>query len=149
VLDKIDARLIIVGEGRERKNLEALVNDMNLRDKIDFTGQLLNPFPLVRRSDVFVLSSDYEGLPNSLIEAMACGTQVVSTDGEGGAGEILMNGALGRLIPVNDAGALTTAMIIALEKKIPREELVRSTERFDAAKVAAEYFSLLEKVCEQ
>ena len=147
VLEHRDARLILVGEGEERKKLEALIERLNIRDKADLTGQIANPLPLVRQSDVFVLSSTYEGSPNSLIEAMACGTQVVSTAGAGGASEILMQGALGALVPVNDIEAMTIAMEEALNKKVDRETLMKSAERFDASKSGSEYFSLVEVIC--
>ncbi len=147
VLVKMEARLIIIGEGNERKSLEGIISEMKLKSKIDLAGQMQNPYPLMKKADVFVLSSDYEGLPNALIEAMACGTQVVTTNGAGGAAEVVMNGELGLLVPVNDVDALAGAMIFALDKKISQEKLINSTTRFDSVKVASEYLALVEKVC--
>lgn len=147
VLEKMDARLVIIGEGVERKSLEATISEMKLEGKINLTGQLKNPYPLMRRADVFVLSSGYEGLPNSLIEAMACGTQVVSTDCSGGSREILLDGKLGSLVPVNDAGALAGAMVNALDMRVSKADLIKSSERFETETVASQYFSLIEKVC--
>ena len=147
VIKKVDARLIIVGDGAERKNLEDLVARLKLADKVDFTGQLINPFPLVSKADVFVLPSDYEGSPGALVEAMACGIQLVSTNSSGGAGEILMEGKLGALVPVNDEDALAAAMLGALEKKIPREALAAGAGRFESAAAAGAYLSLIYKIC--
>lgn len=147
VLKKTDARLIIVGEGNERENLSEIISALKLNDKVDMPGQLLNPYPLLCRADTFVLSSGYEGLPNALIEAIACGVQVISTDCPGGSREILLNGKLGELVPVNDAPALAEAMLKSLQKRIPPEELKRSASRFDAEEIASTYFSLVKKIC--
>lgn len=147
VLEKKDARLIIVGDGAERKNLESTAALKGIRDKIDFTGQLLNPFSLLKTSDVFVLSSDYEGSPNALIEAMSCGVQLVSTDSPGGAGEVLENGLVGALVPLRDSKSLADAMLAALDKKISPEVLEKSASRFESEKIAAEYLSLIQRVC--
>jgi len=82
-----------------------------------------------------------------LIEAMACGIQLVSTNSPGGAGEVLENGKLGSLVPVGDVDAMANAMLNALQKKILVEDLKKSAERFDSEKIASAYFALIESAC--
>jgi glycosyltransferase involved in cell wall biosynthesis len=111
-----DARLIILGEGPERQALERHINRMNLQDRVALPGFLDNPYACMARAAVFALSSDFEGLPTALIESLAFGTPVVSTDCDSGPREILRGGALGGLVPVGDAGALADGVIRAFER---------------------------------
>lgn len=105
------ARLLILGEGKLRAELEALAHACGLTaDDVQMPGFVANPFVYLSRSAVFVLSSRFEGLPGVLIEAMACGTPVVSTDCPSGPKEILEGGRWGRLVPVGDVVALAQAM---------------------------------------
>ena len=108
-------RLIVLGEGPGRPDLEAFVRDQNLTDAVSLPGFVGNPFAYMRRSHVFVLSSAWEGLPGVLIQAMACGCPVVSTDCPSGPREILDDGRLGPLVPVGDAGALADAILSRLD----------------------------------
>lgn len=116
---KLPARLLILGEGPDRPELEALVRQLGLEDDVVMPGFVDNPFKYMRRAAVFVLSSKWEGLPTVLIEAMACGCPVVSTDCPSGPVEILENGKWGRLVPVGDTEALADAIIKALEEPSP------------------------------
>ncbi len=84
-----DARLIIIGDGELRGNIERLISNLNLKDKVLLTGFQDNPFKYISKADVFVLSSLYEGFPNVLVEAMACSTPVIATDCPSGPAEIL------------------------------------------------------------
>ena len=105
-----DARLVILGEGADRSKLEALVTELGLTDDVELPGFVANPYAYMARSAVFVLSSVWEGLPNALIEALAIGTSVVSTDCPSGPDEILIGGAGGLLVPVGDPGAMAQAV---------------------------------------
>lgn len=118
LLEIRDARLVILGEGKLRSNLEALASNLNIEEKVSFPGFVINPFKWMKNASVFVLSSDYEGLPGTLIQAMACGTPVVSTNCPSGPNEILENGKWGKLTPVGNAGLLSKAIndTIAEEK---------------------------------
>lgn len=108
------ARLLILGEGTERPRIESLVSSLRLDEAVRMPGFVMNPFKYMKRSSVFVLSSRWEGFGNVLVEAMACGVPVVSTDCPSGPAEILENGKWGRLVPVGDFGALADAVISTL-----------------------------------
>lgn len=143
VLKKKDARLIIVGEGSERKNLEKLIESFQLQEKIFLAGEITNPYPWMKSSDVYVLSSLYEGLPNALIEAMGCGLQLVSTDCPGGSREILMDGKCGKLVKMNDPEALADAMLESLIHPLDKTAMTESLKRFESTTVGEQYFSLI------
>jgi glycosyltransferase involved in cell wall biosynthesis len=114
-----DARLVILGEGPERSNLEALVRRHGLETRVALPGFVTNPFACMARASVFVLSSDFEGLPTVLIESLAVGTPVVATDCPSGPREILRGGSLGRLVPVADVEALARAIQCTLVSPLP------------------------------
>jgi glycosyltransferase involved in cell wall biosynthesis len=115
------ARLLILGEGEERPALEALAGELGVSDDVALPGFVENPMGYMAGSALFVLSSAWEGLPTVLIEALAAGTRVVSTDCPSGPREILRDGRLGALVPVGDAAALAQAMIGALGR--PRDSI--------------------------
>lgn len=108
-------RLIILGEGELRPELEAKVRDLGIVEDVDLPGFDPNPFRFMRHAAVYVLSSDWEGLPTALIEAMACGTPVVATDCRSGPHEILLGGTLSRIVPTGNAGALAEAILATLD----------------------------------
>jgi glycosyltransferase involved in cell wall biosynthesis len=108
------ARLIILGDGEERAALEALVRELGLGEDVALPGFRDNALAYMAGAGVFALSSAWEGLPTVLIEALAAGTRVVSTDCPSGPREILQDGRLGALVPVGDHAALGAAMLEAL-----------------------------------
>lgn len=116
-------RLIILGEGEERQELEALSTRLGLHESVRFPGLLRAPEDELCRADLFVLSSRWEGFPNALLEAMACGLPVVATNCPTGPADIIRNGEDGVLVPPNDVGALATAMSHLMDDKIVRREL--------------------------
>lgn len=107
-------RLLILGEGELRSELEALAAELGLGEEVRLPGFVENPFQYMARAGVFVLSSRVEGLPNALIQAMAVGAQVVSTDCPNGPSEILENGRLGPLVKVDDVEGMAKAIEAAL-----------------------------------
>ena len=109
------ARLVILGEGARRGTLEALIDELGLRADVALPGYVDNPWAWMARASVFALSSWWEGLPGALIEAMACGCPVVSTDCPSGPAEILEGGVHGPLVPPGDAGALAEAILKLLD----------------------------------
>jgi len=114
-----DCRLMILGEGELRDALQRLAASLGLTGSVSLPGFVDIPFAYMARAAVFVLSSRWEGLPTVLIEAMACGTPVVSTDCPSGPREILEGGAWGRLVPVGDPVALATAIAATLDDESP------------------------------
>jgi glycosyltransferase involved in cell wall biosynthesis len=112
---QLPARLIILGEGDGRASLEALITELGLGDDVALPGFKENAMAYMARSAVFVLSSAWEGLPTVLIEALAAGTRVVSTDCPSGPREILQDGRLGALVPVGDQEALAAALLATLK----------------------------------
>ncbi len=138
-------RLMILGEGEERSQLEELARVLGVSDDVALPGFQENVMGYLGAADVFVLSSAWEGLPTVLIEAMAAGTRVVSTDCPSGPREILQHGRLGALVPVGDAPALARTILAALEqprRAIPPDALLPFTR--DAA--VDKYLQLIEDV---
>jgi glycosyltransferase involved in cell wall biosynthesis len=117
---KIPSRLIILGEGEERLALEALIRSCGLQDMVDLPGVDINPFAFMKKASVFVLSSKWEGLPGVLIQALACGCPVVSTNCLSGPSEILKDGEYGYLVPVGDVEAVAGAMEAILRGDVRR-----------------------------
>lgn len=143
VKDVVPAKLIILGEGKDRGRLEALITDLKLSEFIDLPGFMQNPFVFMAHSDLFVMSSIIEGLPTVLFEAMASGCEVISTDCPYGPSEILQGGKYGTLVPANDPKSLADAIVEAYEKK-PRFEKARDYARqFTAQRAADQYLQLI------
>ncbi|OHV07742.1 glycosyltransferase [Kushneria phosphatilytica] len=138
-----EVRLLLLGEGPERNALEQQRERLGLADCVDMPGFVTHPVALFRRASLFVLSSQREGLPGVLIEAMACGCPVVSTDCPSGPAEILENGRLGRLVPPGDAQALAEACADTLAAPLPAEQLIAHTRHFTAERTTQRYLALL------
>lgn len=124
------ARLIVLGEGEDGEALRRLAEDLGIAADVDFPGHVDNPFAYYRRASVFVLSSIWEGLPNVLIEAMACGCPVISTDCPSGPGEILDGGRFGTLVPVGQVDAMADAILATLGGPRSRGMLIARASEF-------------------
>jgi glycosyltransferase involved in cell wall biosynthesis len=138
----IHARLIILGEGEDRLLLTELINEIGLNDKIDLPGYKSNPYSFISKSSVFALSSCWEGLPTVLIEALACGIPVVSTDCPSGPREILQDGKYGKLVPVGDVNALCNALYESITNPVSID-IAACCERFTLEHALAQYESCL------
>lgn len=114
------ARLVILGEGEERPALERLVLELGVTADVRLPGFVDNPYSYLAHSAVFVLSSAWEGLPTVLIEALAVGTPVVSTDCPSGPREILQDGRFGPLVPPRNSAALAKAITKSLDGQAPQ-----------------------------
>jgi glycosyltransferase involved in cell wall biosynthesis len=136
-------RLLILGEGKERSRLEAMIRDFGLAEDVRLPGFQPNPYPYMARAAVFVLSSTSEGLANVVIEALACGIPVVSTACPHGPAEILENGKYGRLVPVGNPEALAQAIESTLTGKIDHHNGAKRAKDFELATVAQQYLRLL------
>ena len=132
-------RLMILGQGRQRRKLERLAQGLGVAADVDFTGFVDNPYAYLARASVFVVSSLREGGPNVLIEALACGTPVVATDCPYGPREILEGGRWGALVPVGDAPALAQAIDAALRDPLPGAALKRAAERYSVEQSTRSY----------
>jgi glycosyltransferase involved in cell wall biosynthesis len=142
-LDRPQARLMFLGDGTGRASLLTLAQELGIADRVVFAGFHSDPTPFYATADLFVLSSDYEGFGNVIVEALACGTPVVSTNCPSGPAEILENGRFGRLVPVGDADALSNAMGAALDEPVDRDALKRRAIDFSPEIAARKYLDLL------
>jgi glycosyltransferase involved in cell wall biosynthesis len=143
LLRMVDARLIILGDGPLRCRLESVITELKLSSFVSLPGFVDNPYSFLSRASCFVLSSKYEGLPTVLIEALACGCDVVATDCPSGPSEILKNGEIGRLVPVEDSESLAAAMYESLKSPTCREKLKLRATAFTPSVVIPQYVSLL------
>ena len=144
------ARLVILGDVRGPDKDAAYVTDLRelptqlgIADDVSFAGFTDNPFAYMSRAAVFALSSAWEGLPTVLIEALACGCPVVSTDCPSGPADILDHGRYGPLVPVGDVDALAVAICRVLDKPPSRAELTSRADMFTAERAVDHYIELL------
>ncbi len=144
----IDAHLLILGDGEQRSQLEQQVQSLGLTERVFMPGFVPNPHAYVRRSQAFLLSSDYEGLPRVLIEALAVGCPTVATNCPSGPDEILEGGKWGLLVPMNDSTAIATALFRVLTDgelaKTLSQQGIQRAQAFNADTVASQYQSLIE-----
>lgn len=134
-----DLRGVIVGRGSRREELLTLARELGIEDAVSMPGFVENPYRYMKRASVFVLSSEYEGLPTVLIEALACGCPVVSTDCPNGPREILMDGSLGPLVPVGDEDELANAVVSTLADPTPSSKLRERADEFRPRAVFDQY----------
>ncbi|MDG0866432.1 glycosyltransferase [Candidatus Lucifugimonas marina] len=125
---QVNFRLVILGDGGERPALEDLVSELGIEGMIDMPGYQSNPYPFIAKSDLFVLPSRREGLPNALIEALALGVPAVSTRCKSGPREILLEGDGGYLVDVDDVEAMASAIVTSLTDR------TTALERLEAAR---------------
>lgn len=140
---RVGARLLILGEGPDRGTLEALVGKLGLQEDVRLPGWDPNPFRYMARARLFVLSSRWEGLAGVLIEAMACGCPIVSTDCHSGPREILRDGGLGSLVPVGDIEALAEAIVVQLSNSPQTTGLRERAAEFSVEQAVDAYLSIL------
>ena len=141
--ERRDVRLIIFGEGPERRNLEALAQELGVAQEVSLPGFAENPYAAMRRASLLVLSSRWEGLPTVLIEAMACGCPVVATDCPSGPTEILEGGRYGPLTEVGNVQGLADAILGALAAPVSSEQLTARAAHFSFENAVASYTALL------
>ena len=143
VLLRRRVRLVILGDGPERETLLELAERLQLSEHVYLPGFKVNPFTYMSKAGVFVLSSRYEGFPNVLVQAMACGTPVVSTDCRSGPREILEDGKWGPLVPVGDWRAMAQAILETLDNPIPSEQLISRASTYSADVSIDRYLEIL------
>ena len=140
---RVDAQLLILGEGNCRNELEAQATKLGIEGSLYMLGFVKDPSPYYHRADLHILSSAGEGFGNVIVEALAAGTPVVSTDCPSGPREILCNGKFGRLVPVGDASKMAWAMAESLATAPDRLALKARAQDFSIDKAVDKYEDLL------
>jgi glycosyltransferase involved in cell wall biosynthesis len=143
---EVRSNLWILGEGEEQPALETLVRELGLEKEVFMPGFVRDPYPYLRAADVFVMSSKYEGGPSSMLQAMACGCKVVSTDAPCGPAEFLEYGQQGYLVPVGDVDAFADSALRSLKEPLDLELRKKSMKRFDPQAIVDEYLEFLYNV---
>ncbi|MEM9355022.1 MAG: glycosyltransferase [Pseudomonadota bacterium] len=143
VQERRAVKLVILGEGQQRQELQSLINKLKLQNAVRLQGNVGNPLKYFANADLFVLSSLLEGMPNVLIEAMMVGCTSVATDCPTGPRELLDDGRYGYLAEVEDPVSLATNILKALDNPIEPELLQMALEPFHATKVVEKHFKFL------
>lgn len=123
-------QLLLLGKGRQEKRLLQLCRELGIEDDVLFPGFTDNPYPWLKRADLFVLSSLWEGSPNVLTEALALGTPVVATDCQSGPREILQDGKYGELVPLGEPQTMGEAMARTLDNPLGSERLEEAAREY-------------------
>ncbi|HZF71588.1 glycosyltransferase [Sulfuricurvum sp.] len=137
----LDTKLVLVGDGNERSNIIAWIEELGLKEKVIVLGFVQNPYPIIKHAKLLVLSSEFEGLPSVLIEALMLGIPVISTDCKSGPGEIMTGTLAEYLVPVNDIKRLSMMMqtVYIAPYRIPAS----TVEKFIPGKIFQNYNDLL------
>lgn len=142
VKEECTYKLLILGDGPQREALEQLVVQLGLKGSVLLPGFVSNPYPFIKRAEVYVLSSDCEALPTVVIEALAAGVPIVSTNCDFGPDEILKGGEYGVLVPVRDPSSLAQALRDVLKKGGISYNPVEATVRFGIESASRKYLEL-------
>jgi glycosyltransferase involved in cell wall biosynthesis len=151
ILDVVpDAEFLIVGDGVLRPEIESFATQLNLSNKVHFTGLKEDVGPYLSAMDVFMMSSEFEGLPLAMLEAMAAERAVVATD-VGGIREVIRNAEIGKLVPFGDVGQLASESLDLLHNRGLRRKLgfaarKRVEEKFSVQRMARELESIYREV---
>jgi glycosyltransferase involved in cell wall biosynthesis len=141
------ARLIIVGEGEQREELEALISELDVRDRVALLGTQANPWKYMARADVVALASRSEAFPNVIGEALALGRPVIATECSPGVAEYLDHGRYGMLVAPNDVDALAAGLERILSDEALRQRYAAAApsraDSFDVQRIADRYETLL------
>jgi glycosyltransferase involved in cell wall biosynthesis len=143
VKEELDVELNVLGEGSERVGISSLIQQLELEHDVKLRGNVMDTSAWYQGADVFVLSSLREGFPNVIIEALAHGIPVVSTDCQSGPKEILLEPEHGALVPVGDYQQLAAAIISTARKETDRGLLRSRAEDFDSRLICSRYLRIL------
>lgn len=139
-------RLLILGEGRQHAELKHLAKTLGIAADVDMPGFVDNPYQYMAQASVFALTSLYEGLPGALIQALACGCPVVSTDCPGGSAEILEKGKYGRLVAVQNEAELAEAISSILDSPPDKAQLKARAAAFSTENATRNYLKLIDTI---
>jgi len=147
-LPQAPPRLMLCGDGPLGPRMRRLAHQLGVADGVEWLGFVANPFPLMRAADLFLLTSDFEGLPNALIEAQGLGLAAVATRCPHGPDEIVADGETGRLVPTGDADALAEATLALLGNPEARRRMgeaarARARALYDLPPLLARWEDLL------
>jgi len=142
----LDERYIlnIIGDGAKSKELQNLAKELNIDSRVNFLGYKSNPYPYLKRSDIFVLTSEYEGFPNAVLEANLLGLYVIGFRSVGGVNEIIENQLNGYLVNFGDINQLAEAIESVNVSNLNREDISKSIYKFSAKKIIKDYERALE-----
>lgn len=141
VRESIDIKVIILGEGELKQELQQLSHNLGIEDIVDFVGFVNNSYAYFEKADLYVLSSLWEGLPTVLIEALACGCRIVSTNCKTGPSEILNNGEYGILVDGFDEKEFSKNIIKAFDINTNKEDLIQRSKEYSIEKSVSEYIN--------
>ncbi|WP_169732515.1 glycosyltransferase [Derxia gummosa] len=139
-------RLLIAGDGPDRERIVQMIERLDLDEKVRLVGNIENPFAWMHRCKVFVLPSLFEGFGNVLVEAMAAGTHVISTDCPVGPREILQGGKFGTLVPMGDIEAMRRAITHAVDRDALPEGATEHAMGFTEDRAVSRYLALFEQL---
>ena len=149
IRDKINIKLLIIGNGNKLEELNRYIKENNLNNNVKILNNIDNPFPYLLRSDLFILSSIFEGLPNVLLEAITLNKFVISTNCSTGPSEILLNGKGGLLVPTKNYKKMAENIIYYYrnKKKLKRKLSFakKNLERFDLENNLKNYLNIIEQ----
>lgn len=140
----LPCRLMILGEGNKRAELESLISDLDIANDVSMPGFQNNPYAWVKHASVFVLSSLWEGSPNVLTEALAIGIPSVATLCPSGPDEVLQDGKYGELIPMQDHEAMSVAIIKTLKSPLPSEMIKQAVDEYRVEISAKRYLAIFQ-----
>jgi glycosyltransferase involved in cell wall biosynthesis len=142
--------LILLGKGPDETKLKELISNLGLESKVHLLGWRENPWAYIAKSEAFLLSSRWEGVPNIMIEAMACGVPIISTDCDFGPRELITNGQEGFLLPVDDTDAMSAAMNELVSNSARRKEMAEASllrvKDFCVEAIVENYADLIRRV---
>lgn len=138
-----NCQLTIYGVGPDAETLQKHADHLGLAEHVNFAGFVSDPQQAIHDADVFVLSSRYEGFGNVLVEALAVGLTIVSTDCDFGPSEILQNGKYGYLVPVNNPEELARRMLYALDNRLDPQSQIQRASLFSIEAAVDRYLSLI------
>lgn len=143
VREELDTKLVVLGEGNQRETVRKAAESAEITDHVHLPGFKPNPYAYMAQADLFALSSRWEGFGNVLVEAMACGTPVVSTDCPSGPAEILCDGEFGPLVQVGREDELADAILATIDNPPSSERLRRRADDFSYKIISKKYIRVL------